>query len=205
MLYDIWELNICCTSFGRVLKEWLRVTSTGGIIAFTHKVRGVPLSKQWLLVSYFCERYQDHGSSHSKFVEMVMLVIIIHTFQSLVLDAWEKEQKKLEEQGLWKLIYRLNQDQSFESTGLVQCTTQLVKKCWVQIFGHILILVIDRSPPLYYLPSLMVPSQERVFVFCYKKLWSAHGLPIGWTYLTSPANYIENETKRDHDHCSALN
>ena len=57
------------------------------------------------------------------------LVIIIHTFQSLVLDAWEKEQKKLEEQGLWKLIYRLNQDQSFESTGLVQCATQLVKKC----------------------------------------------------------------------------
>ena len=72
------------------------------------------------------------------------------------------------------------------------CTmTQLVKKCWVQIFDHILILVIDRSPPLYYLPSLMVPSQERVFVFCYKKLWSAHGLPIGWTYLASPANYIE--------------
>ena len=133
------------------------------------------------------------------------LVIIIHTFQSLVLDAWEKEQKKLEEQGLWKLIYRLNQDQSFESTGLVQCATQLVKKCWVQIFGHILILVIDRSPPLYYLPSLMVPSQERVFVFCYKKLWSAHELPIGWTYLASPANYIENETKIDHHHCSALN
>ena len=43
---------------------------------------------------------------------MVLLInivtIIICIFQSLVLDAWEKEQKELEEQGLWKLIYRWN-------------------------------------------------------------------------------------------------
>jgi len=45
-----------------VLKEWLRVTTVGAIIAFTHK--------------------------------------------TLVLDTWEKEQKELENQGLWKLVYR---------------------------------------------------------------------------------------------------
>ena len=44
---------------------------------------------------------------------MIMFITIVDTFQSLVLDAWEKEQKELEEQGLWKLIYRLNQNQSF--------------------------------------------------------------------------------------------
>ena len=104
------------------MKEWVRVTSTGGIIAFTHKVRGVLPLKKIICIARL--RLPD-----SIFVGMVMFITIICTFQSLVLDAWEKEQKKLEEQGLWKLIYRLNQDQSFESTGLVQCTTQLVKKC----------------------------------------------------------------------------
>ena len=34
--------------FDRVLKEWLRVTSLGGIIAFTHKV--FPLKKNLLLL-----------------------------------------------------------------------------------------------------------------------------------------------------------
>ena len=33
------------------------------------------------------------------------------------------------------------------------------------------VIIDDRSPPLYYLPSgPLNPSEERVFVFCYKKL-----------------------------------
>ena len=52
---------------------------------------------------HICQRYQDYDSI---FVEMVMFVIIIWIFQTLVLEAWEKEQKELEAQGLWKLVYR---------------------------------------------------------------------------------------------------
>ena len=99
--------------FDRVLKEWLRVTSLGGIIAFTHKV--FPLKKPLVAIRLplampFLPRLIWSSSSPSS------VVTITCAFQSLVLDAWEKEQKELEEQRLWKLIYRWDSFKSVDPT-----------------------------------------------------------------------------------------
>ena len=76
-----------------VLKEWLRVTTVGAIIAFTHKVTLIS-EKNWMLCLLFVW--------YSLFTEYNK----IQSLQTLVLDTWEKEQKKLEDQELWKLVYR---------------------------------------------------------------------------------------------------
>ena len=123
------------------------------MLRFTRFFRG----KIWCVDIGPCKRFDI-------FHVCITIVTITCAFQSLVLDAWEKEQKELEEQRLWKLIYRWDNFKSVDPTTYICIYIyDTHTKCHNLIYA--------RSPPLYYLPSgPLNPSEERVFVFCYQKL-----------------------------------
>ena len=58
--------------------------------------------------------------------------VLVFTHKTAVMDKWEEEQGRMEEEGMWRCKYK--------------------------------------SDPLYYLPGLVRPGLERVYVYVYQKL-----------------------------------